>query len=73
MATITISLDDKLRSELADMAREAGTSEDELIRSSIKQLLEFHRGPAGIPRFARRLGPLALPEGQHPAKGESPV
>ena len=47
--------------ELGKMAREAHTTEDELIRQAIKYLFQVHRGPA-IPRFARRLGPMVVAE-----------
>ena len=60
-ANITITLSGRLRQELARMAREADTTEDALVHRAIKCLVQAHRGP-GIPRFARRLGPLALAE-----------
>jgi len=58
-ANITITLSGHLMLELAQMAREADTTENELAHRAIKCLLQAHRGPR-IPRFARRLGPLAL-------------
>jgi hypothetical protein len=58
-ANITITLSGRLMLELAQLAREADTTEDELAHRAIKCLVQAHRGP-GIPRFARRLGPLAL-------------
>jgi hypothetical protein len=60
-ANITITLSGRLMLELAQLAREAATTEDELVHTAIKCLLQSHSGP-GIPRFARRLGPLALAE-----------
>lgn len=62
MPDITISLDDELMDELQDMARESHTTQDELVREGIRQLLQFHHGPVGIPRFARRLGPFTHTE-----------
>lgn len=61
MADITITLSGRLMLELAQAAREAGTTEAELVQRAIKSLVQAQRGPA-IPRFARRLGPLALAE-----------
>lgn len=60
-ANITITLSGRVMLELARMAREADTTEDELVCRAIRCLVQAHRGP-GIPRFARRLGPLALDE-----------
>ena len=59
MATIAISLDDEAVRELAFLAREARTSEEALVRQAIDQLVQSHHGPE-IPRYARRLGPLAI-------------
>jgi len=58
---ITVTLNERLHLELARMARDADTTEDELIRTAIKGLVQARRGP-GIPRFARRLGHIALEE-----------
>src|SRR4029077_3899753 len=58
-ANITIAVSEHLMQELAQMACEADTTEDELVNTAIACLVQAHRGP-GIPRFARRLGPLAL-------------
>lgn len=58
-AEITISLRDGLRLELAQMARESNLTEDELVEWAIRYLVQVQRGPA-IPRFARRLGPIAI-------------
>jgi hypothetical protein len=60
-ANITITLSGRLMLEVAQMAREADTTEDELVHRAINCLVQTHRGPE-IPRFARRLGPLALAE-----------
>ena len=60
-ANITITVSGQLMLELAQMAREAATTQDELVYRAIKCLVQAHRGP-GIPRFARRLGPLAVAE-----------
>ena len=58
---VTVSLSDDLRRELAQLAREAQTTEDELVLKAVKSLVQAHRAPA-VPRFARRLGPLAVEE-----------
>jgi hypothetical protein len=58
-ANITISLSDGVKLELAQIARESHVTEDELVERAIRQLVQVHRGPA-IPRFARRLGPIAI-------------
>lgn len=57
--SITISLPEHLRFELEEMARNAKTSESELVQRAIERLVQAHRG-VGIPRFARRLGPMVL-------------
>lgn len=72
MPEITISLDDDLMHELQDMARESHTTQDELVREGIRQLLQFHHGLVGIPRFARRLGPFAHPEAPPSEPGRKP-
>jgi Arc/MetJ-type ribon-helix-helix transcriptional regulator len=64
MATITISLDDDQVIELAQVARDERTTEADLIREGIERLLHSRLTSPRIPRFARRLGPLAIPE-QH--------
>jgi hypothetical protein len=56
---LTISLSEPLRLQLAAIAREAQTTEDELVQRAISSIVQTHRGLA-IPRFARRLGPVAL-------------
>ena len=58
MTRIAISLEDDEVRELARMARDAGITEEELLREAIQGLL-FSRQSVAIPRFARRLGPLA--------------
>jgi hypothetical protein len=64
MTRIAISLDDEEVRGLAHMAHEAGLTEEELLREAVDQLLLSRRTPA-IPRFARRLGPLAPPGTEH--------
>ncbi len=64
MTRIAISLDDEEVRELARMAVDAGVSEEELLRETIQSLL-FSRHSVAIPRFARRLGPLAPPPTDH--------
>ena len=64
MTRIAISLDDEEVRGLARMAHEAGLTEEELLRKAVDQLLLSWRTPA-IPRFARRLGPLAPPPTDH--------
>ena len=58
-ANITILLSDDSKVELAQIARESHLTEDELVERAIHYLLQVHRGPS-IPRFARRLGPIAI-------------
>jgi hypothetical protein len=58
---LTVSLDDHQMVELGTLAREAGVSENDIVREAVDRLLQSHRGP-GTPRFARRLGPLAIEE-----------
>ena len=64
-AHFDVTVPEHLRLELARIAREAETSEDEMVRQAIEALVLARRGP-GIPRFARRLGPVAL-ERQDPS------
>jgi len=64
MTRIAITLDDEEVRGLARMAQEAGMTEEELLREAVDQLLLSWRSPA-IPRFARRLGPLAPPATHH--------
>ncbi len=59
MTKLAISLDDEVARELAELAREARLSEEALAREAVENLLQAHHGPA-IPRYARRLGPLAI-------------
>ena len=59
MAEITISLRDDLMAELAQLAHDEGTTEAELVREGIERLLHSRLTGPDIPRFARRLGPLA--------------
>jgi hypothetical protein len=62
MPKITISLDDDLLGELAQAARDEGTTEAELAANWIKGLLHSRLAGLEMPHFARRLGPLAFPE-----------
>jgi hypothetical protein len=57
--TISIALPEPLRLELGQLARQAKTTEGELIQQAVEYLVQAQRGPA-IPRFARRLGPIAI-------------
>jgi len=59
--TVTITLTPPVRVELARLARDRHASEGELIRHAIEGLLLSERRPA-IPRYARRLGPIAPAE-----------
>ena len=61
VAKLTVSLDDDEMVKLGKLARESGVSENDVVREAIDRLLQSHRGP-GTPRFARRLGPLAIVE-----------
>jgi metal-responsive CopG/Arc/MetJ family transcriptional regulator len=58
---INVTIDDQLAAELASVAEHAERSQDEMVVEAIKLLVQAHRGLA-IPRYARRLGPLAFPE-----------
>jgi predicted transcriptional regulator len=60
MARIALSLDDDIVRELAQLAHEAQVSQEALAREAIEGLLQARHAPP-VPRFARRLGPLALP------------
>jgi len=66
VAKLTVSLDDDQMLELGKLARESGVSENDVVREAIDSLLQSHRAP-GTPRFARRLGPLAIVEHEPPA------
>jgi hypothetical protein len=58
-ATITIVVPERLQLALAVAAREANTTEEELVQWAIAGMVQAHQGPA-IPRFARRIGPIAI-------------
>jgi hypothetical protein len=58
MTRIAISLDDERAGQLARIAQQAKLSEEDLVRSAVEQLLQAERAPR-VPRYARRLGPLA--------------
>jgi hypothetical protein len=62
MAEITISLDDDLMAELAQVAHDERTTEADLVREGVERLLHSRLTGPDVPRFARRLGPLAIPE-----------
>jgi hypothetical protein len=51
-------------SKLVQLARDERTSEADLVREGVERVLHSRLAGPGIPRFARRLGPLALPENQ---------
>lgn len=62
MAEITVSVDDDLMAQIAQMARDEHTTEADLVIEGIERLVHSRlRGPS-VPRFARRLGPLVTPE-----------
>jgi hypothetical protein len=63
--TITITLTPPVRVELARLARDRHASEGELIRGAVEGLVRSERRP-GIPRYARRLGPIAPAEESPP-------
>ena len=58
-ATITIVVPERLQLALAVAAREANTTAEELVQRAIAGVVQAHQGPA-IPRFARRIGPIAI-------------
>ena len=58
-SSITIALPEPLRIELAEMARNAKTTERDLVERAVEGLVQAHRG-VSIPRFARRLGPIVV-------------
>lgn len=62
MVEITISLGDALMVEIAQMARHENTTEADLVRQGIEPLIHPRLTGPEIPRFARRLGPLAISE-----------
>ena len=62
VAEITFSLDDDLMAELTQLAHDERTTEADLVREGVERLLHSRLTGPGIPRFARRLGPLAIPE-----------
>jgi len=64
MIKIAVSLEDEEVHGLSRMAHEAGMTEEELLREAIQGLLLSWRTPS-VPRFARRLGPLAAPTTEH--------
>ena len=58
-ATITIVVPERMQVALAEVAQEARTTEEELVQRAIAAVVQAHQGPA-IPRFARRMGPIAI-------------
>ena len=58
-ATITIVVPERIQLVLAEVAREAKTTEEELVQRAIAGVVQAHQRPA-IPRFARRIGPIAI-------------
>lgn len=60
MKEMTVQLDDAEVDELSHLARETRMSEQQLIQRLIDSALHTG-GNAGVPRYARRLGPLVLP------------
>ena len=59
MTEITVSLDDTLMAELSQIARAEGTTEADLVVEGAERLIHSRLPGPDIPRFARRLGPLA--------------
>jgi len=66
-ASITIALSQPLRLELARIARNAETTEGALIQQAVEALVQAGHRPE-IPRYARRLGPIAIAEDNRPAR-----
>jgi hypothetical protein len=62
MASITITLDEDLRVELAQVAHDEHTTEADLVREGIERLLHSRLAGPSVRRFARRLGPLSIAE-----------
>jgi metal-responsive CopG/Arc/MetJ family transcriptional regulator len=60
---MTIDMPEELVLKLTEAAREEGKTESDLILEAVQQLLHLRRATANvpIPRFARRVGPLAYP------------
>lgn len=58
-AAITIVVPERMQLALAEVARETKMTEEELVQRAIAGVVEAHQG-AGIPRFARRIGPIAI-------------
>ena len=61
MVELAVPLDDADARKLSELAREARMSEQELIRRTVEELLLARRGPR-VSRYARHLGPLAVPD-----------
>lgn len=58
--SITVSLPEDLATELASMACGAQTTQEALVVTAVRRLVQL-RGAPTIPRYARRLGPIAMP------------
>ncbi|MFF4509355.1 hypothetical protein [Streptomyces sp. NPDC001401] len=58
---MTVHLPAELEIRLAEAARADGKTETDLIVEAVEQFLDFRRATADVPvpRFARRMGPLA--------------
>lgn len=59
--SLSVLLNEDLIVELGQLARESHTTEGALAQTAVKALIRARRGPT-IPRYARRLGPLVMPE-----------
>jgi hypothetical protein len=59
---ITIALSRPVMLELARMARDSQRSEGALIQEAVEALVQARHSP-GIPRYARRIGPITLAAG----------
>ena len=66
MSEITISVPDDLMAELAAAAQEDGRTEPEVVSEALVAFLTVRRAGLSVPPFARRIGPLAVPEAPPP-------
>jgi len=73
MARISVSLPDDLADELARVARDDGTTPDELVGEAVERLIQARHAAQGlpIPPYARRLGPL-IDTGEEDGAGDEP-
>jgi hypothetical protein len=60
--SITVTLPEALATELASMSCGAETTQEDLVVTAVRRLVQIRRAPT-VPRYARRLGPMAVPEG----------